>query len=287
MLFEFVSQYKCQIFMKQCKLECMQETSLATPNECVDKGSLHLRVADVLRDQITFGALTPGLRLNERVLCEELGVSRTPLREALKTLASEGLVELLPNRGARVMPMTLTDTAQTFEVLRALEGLAGELAGARASEDDVARLRDLHERMRACYQRGDRERYFELNQSIHAEILRLSGNAVLAALHDKLNLRMRRARYSANVSQPRWDRAMQEHDLILEALAAGNGKRLRSLLEEHLSNKCDVVIAALLASGTVSVMGVPTPSPTAPRGPAGARVTRARAAPSVAGKSAP
>ena len=287
MLFEFASLYKLQVLTKQCKLECMQETTLVTPNDAVDKGSLHLRVADVLRDRITFGALAPGLRLNERVLCEELGVSRTPLREALKTLASEGLVELLPNRGARVMPMTLEDTAQTFEVLRALEGLAGELAGARAGADDVARLRGLHERMRECYQRGDRERYFELNQAIHAAILQLSGNAVLAALHGKLNLRMRRARYSANVSQTRWDRAMQEHELILEALQAGNGKRLRSLLEEHLRNKCDVVIAGLLASGTVSVMEPPAASPASPRPAVGARSTRARQPRPAARGSAP
>ncbi|MDP1901492.1 MAG: GntR family transcriptional regulator [Rubrivivax sp.] len=263
----------------------MQETSLERPDEALDKGSLHLRVADILRDQITYGELAPGLRLNERVLCEELKVSRTPLREALKTLASEGFVELLPNRGARVMPMTLADTAQTFEVLRVLEGLAGELAGARADAAAVAELRRLHELMRGCHQRGDRERYFELNQAIHAEILRLSGNSVLAATHNKLNLRMRRARYSANVSQPRWDRAMQEHDLIIDALEARNGKRLRALLEEHISNKCDVVIAALLSSGTVSAIGTPA-APLKREDGASGRIGRPRAASSAAGHPA-
>ncbi|MEK7736379.1 MAG: GntR family transcriptional regulator, partial [Pseudomonadota bacterium] len=227
------------------------------PEETPDKTSLHLKVADILRDKITFGELAPGMRLTERVLCEELKVSRTPLREALKTLASEGLVELLQNRGAMVTPMTLADTAQTFEVLSVLEGLAGELACARADVTAVAELRQLHERMRACYQLGDREGYFELNQAIHAQLFLLSGNPVLASTHDKLNLRLRRARYFANVSQSRWDRAMQEHDLIIEALEAGNGKRLRALMEEHIRNKCDVVIAALLSSGTVSAIGSP------------------------------
>jgi DNA-binding GntR family transcriptional regulator len=242
----------------------MQTVSALIAEDSVDRTSLHLRVADTLRNRITYGELAPGLRLNERVLCDELKVSRTPLREALKTLASEGLVELLPNRGARVTPMTLADTAQTFEVLRVLEGLAGELAGARADAAVVAALRKLHERMRKCHQRGDREGYFELNQAIHAEILLLSGNPVLAATHDKLNLRLRRARYSANISQPRWDRAMQEHDQIIEALEARNGKRLRALLEEHIGNKCDVVIAALLSSGEVSAL-VTSPKPALPR----------------------
>ncbi len=220
-----------------------------------DKISLHLKVADRLRDKITYGELAPGLRLTERVLCEELKVSRTPLREALKTLASEGLVELLPNRGAVVTPMTLADTAHTFEVLRVLEGLAGELACERANAADTAALRELHERMRACYHKGERESYFELNQTIHARLFLLSGNPVLSSTQSKLNLRLRRARYFANVSQDRWDHAMQEHDQIIAALEAKNGKRLRTLLEEHIRNKCDAVLAALLAKGAVSALG--------------------------------
>ena len=239
------------------KLVCMQKRISTAVEEDLNKTSLHLKVATILRDKITYGALAPGLRLNERVLCEELKVSRTPLREALKTLASEGLVALLPNRGAMVTPMTLADTAQTFQVLRVLEGLAGELACAHADAGALARLRELHERMRLCHKQGDREHYFELNQAIHAQLFLLSGNPVLAATHDKLNLRLRRARYYANVSQTRWDHAMQEHEQMMEALESKNGKRLRALLEEHLSNKCDAVIAALLSSGAVSAIGTP------------------------------
>jgi DNA-binding GntR family transcriptional regulator len=228
---------------------------MAALEEPTDRTSLHFRVADILRDKITYGELAPGMRLTERVLCEELNVSRTPLREALKTLASEGLVELLQNRGAMVTPMTLADTAQTFEVLSVLEGLSGELACARADEAAVAGLRQLHEEMRACHDAGDREGYFELNQAIHARLFLLAGNPVLASTHDKLNLRLRRARYFANVSQSRWDSAMAEHEQIIAALEARNGKRLRALLEEHIRNKCDSVIAALLSSGAIRAIG--------------------------------
>jgi len=228
---------------------------MTTLEEAKDGTSLHLKVAGILRDKITYGELAPGMRLTERILCEELKVSRTPLREALKTLASEGLVELLQNRGAMVTPMTLADTAQTFQVLSVLEGLAGELACAHADETTIAGLRELHERMRACHKRGDREGYFELNQAIHVRLFALSGNPVLVSTHDKLNLRLRRARYFANVSQSRWDSAMEEHDQIIEALEARNGKRLRALMEEHIRNKCDVVIAALLSCGAVSAIG--------------------------------
>lgn len=232
----------------------MQNTSPSATEETPDKTLLHLKVAKVLRDKITYGELAPGLRLTERVLCEELKVSRTPLREALKTLASEGLVELLQNCGAMVTPMTLTDTTDTFKVLSVLEGLAGELACGQASAADIASLRQLHEQMRAHYRKGDREKYFEVNQEIHAQLFLMAANPVLLATRDKLNLRLRRARYFANIGQSRWDRAMQEHDQIMDALDSRNGKRLRLLLEEHIRNKCDVVIAALLSSGAVSAI---------------------------------
>jgi DNA-binding GntR family transcriptional regulator len=236
----------------------MQNAKFVTFEEVEDKTTLHLKVAQILRDKITYGELESGLRLTERVLCDELKVSRTPLREALKTLASEGLVELLQNCGAMVTPMTLADTTDTFKVLSVLEGLAGELACARADETAIASLRKIHERMRGHHKNGNREEYFELNQEIHALIFQLAANPVLVATRDKLNLRLRRARYFANIGQARWDRAMQEHDQIMDALESRNSKRLRVLLEEHIRNKCDVIIAALLSSGAVSAMGAPT-----------------------------
>jgi DNA-binding GntR family transcriptional regulator len=239
---------------------CMQKRVLVNLKDAADNTSLHLKVAEILRDKITYGELKPGARLTERVLCEELNVSRTPLREALKILASEGLVQLLQNRGAIVTPMTLAETAQAFEVLCVLEGLAGELACDRADERSIAELREVHERMRICHKLGDREGYFELNQAIHSSLFSLSGNPVLTATNDKLNLRLRRARYFANVSQPRWDRAMEEHDQIIEALEARNGTRLRAVMEDHIRGKCDVVIASLLSSGAVSAIGTPRTS---------------------------
>ncbi len=253
-----VYNLSCQISTRSFCTNCMQKVVTRSFEGVEDKTLLHLKVAKILRDKITYGELEPGLRLTERVLCEELKVSRTPLREALKTLASEGLVELLQNCGAMVTPMTLTDTTDTFKVLSVLEGLAGELACGRADEANTAELRRLHEQMREHYNSGNREKYFELNQEIHARIFQLAANPVLLTTRDKLNLRLRRARYFANIGQSRWDRAMQEHDQIIAALEARNGKRLRLLLEEHIRNKCDVVIAALLSSGAVSAIGAPT-----------------------------
>jgi DNA-binding GntR family transcriptional regulator len=234
----------------------MDNTSSATsasPEQAAERhGSLHTGIADTLRQRITRGELVPGTRLNERILCAELNVSRTPLREAFKLLAGEGLVELLANRGAVVTQLTLSDVTQMFEVLSVLEGLSGELACVRASAAGIARVRDLHTRMRSRYQQGDLEAYFELNQAIHRTILELAGNGYLSSVYDNLNTRLRRARYSANLSKERWDKAMREHEDILQALEARDGRRLRSILEIHLRGKCDVLIAALLARGLVS-----------------------------------
>ena len=140
-----------------CKNRTTDMTSLQhkpSSTEAENKGLLHAQVAEILRDRIIQSELEPGMRLTERVLCEELKVSRTPLREALKTLASEGLVKLLPNRGAIVIPLTLADTTQVFEVLGTLEGLAGELACAHAGDESVALVRELNQRMRECHRAG-------------------------------------------------------------------------------------------------------------------------------------
>src|SRR5690606_16710614 len=132
-----------------------------TPDEApIARRPLHDEVVARLRDAIIEDRLAPGERLNERVLCVRYGVSRTPLREALKVLAQEGLVTLLPNRGAVVTPLTVTELEQTIEVLRPLEVLAGELVVRRISAAGLAEIRALHHEMCAFHARGDLPNYF-------------------------------------------------------------------------------------------------------------------------------
>ena len=116
---------------------------------------LHAAAIDRLREAIVRGELAPGTRLNERVLATQLGISRTPLREAFKLLANEGLAELLPNRGAIVTPIHAERIAQTLRVMGALEALVGELACQHASDSEIANIRALHFEMRAAHARGD------------------------------------------------------------------------------------------------------------------------------------
>jgi len=216
------------------------------------RASLHDTVVDRLRDMIVEGELIAGARVPERELTQRLGVSRTPLREALKVLASEGLIELLPNRGARVARLTEVDVEEMFQVMGALEGLAGELACQRVTDDELAALRALHYEMMAHHARGDLPAYFKANQAIHEGIIGAARNAVLSTTYSMLAGRIRRARYRANLSPERWDEAVAEHERILETLVKRDGTTLAWLLRQHLRNKCEVVKAALAAAASTT-----------------------------------
>ena len=208
---------------------------------------LHEEATDRLRDLIVQGKLAAGIRLNERLLTAQLGLSRTPLREAFKVLATEGLVELLPNRGAIVSQMDPVRLSESLAVMGALEALAGELACRQASDAQINEIRALHYEMLAYHARGDLAGYFKFNQAIHMKIVKYSGNAVLYNIYRQMNGNVRRARYMANLSKERWDAAVREHDEILAALSARDVKRIRALLADHLAHKLASVLTALTA----------------------------------------
>jgi DNA-binding GntR family transcriptional regulator len=201
------------------------------------KGSLHNEAVARIRDMIMEGRLEAGSKVSEKDLCELFGISRTPLREALKVLATEGLVVLLPHRGARVARLTGRDMADLFEVMGALEGLAGELACTRISDEAVNEIRARHHEMLAHYTRGDRTAYFAANQAIHEAIVTAADNRALSVIYETMRSRTRPARFMANVTRERWDQAVREHGEILDALSRREGPRLRSILQEHLRHK--------------------------------------------------
>jgi DNA-binding GntR family transcriptional regulator len=208
------------------------------------KASLHHEAVARIRDMIIEGRLEPGSKVSEKDLCEVFGISRTPLREALKVLATEGLIVLFPNRGARVALLTGKDMADLFQVMGALEGLAGELACAKIADEAVNEIRARHHEMLAHYTRGDRTAYFTANQAIHEAIVAAADNSVLTATYESLRGRIRPARFMANVTRERWDQAVREHGEILEALSRRDGVRLRGLLQEHLRHKYQALIAS-------------------------------------------
>lgn len=203
---------------------------------------LHEEVAERLREMVIEGRLAPGTRLNERVLCELLRVSRTPLREAFKVLAAERLVELPPNRGARVVALARADVEELFELMGALEGLAGQLAAERRSQADLAEIRALHYEMMAAHARRDLPAYYGLNRRIHHAISLGARNAALAETYGGVNTRIQNLRFRSNFNHDKWDHAVKEHQAMLAALEEGDGPALRTILEQHLRHKRDAVL---------------------------------------------
>lgn len=224
----------------------MSATITPFPRQAPAPATLHEELLPALRALIEQGDLLPGARIPERELCQRFNVSRTPLRECLKVLAAEGLVDLLPHRGARIATLDDEHLAHLFEVIAALEAEAGRLACRRIDAASLAEIQGLHWRMYAHFLRAELPAYFTLNQQIHTAILHAAGNPVLLATHASLAGRLTRARYMSNRIDPaRWQHAMDEHDAILAAIIARDGDRLATLLATHLQNKRDTIMQAL------------------------------------------
>jgi len=204
---------------------------------------LHEAVVVQLSRMIIEGALAPGTRLNERMLCDKLGVSRTPLREAFRVLAARGLVALLPNRGAVVPELDAADIAETFEVIAGLEAMSGELACARVTDDEVNEIRALHYEMLACHAVRDLPGYYRLNHQIHDAINRAARNGVLRQMYTNINSRLQALRFRSNFDRDKWDAAVREHSSMIEALDARDGPRLGTILRAHVLTKCACVLA--------------------------------------------
>lgn len=211
----------------------------------IPRANLHAQAAQRLRRMLVEGRIAPGAKLNERELCEELEVSRTPLREAIKMLAAEGLVELLPNRGAIAVQLSEEAIRHTFEVMGGLEALSGELAAQRITDAELAELKALHFEMLAAYTRRDLSNYYRLNALIHRGINAAAKNPVLSATYDRVNARLHALRFRSNQDGEKWKTAVKEHEQMIEALAARDAKTMRALLSTHLQNKLSIVLEQL------------------------------------------
>lgn len=206
--------------------------------------ALAVQLADALREMILEGELIEGAKIREKALTERFGVSRTPLREAMKMLAAEGLIDLIPNRGAVVSPQSQAELSDAFPVLAMLEQLAGTLAAERASTAEIAQIVDMTARLRDTVSQEDRIAYFALNQQIHDAILAAARNETLTRSHATIASRIHRARYQANLTRTRWHSALGEHERIADALQMRDAARLGRLLHDHMMAKLASILAA-------------------------------------------
>ncbi|MDZ4792062.1 MAG: GntR family transcriptional regulator [Hyphomicrobiales bacterium] len=196
--------------------------------------SLHDELRQRLRDMIINGDLAPSTKVPERQLCETFGVSRTPLREALKVLAAENLVILAPNRGAVVAPIVLEELEEILPVMAALESLSGLLATRMMNNEQIAEVRGLHNELRLRYEEGDQKAYFATNRRIHDKIRNGAANELLTLHYNQVSYRIRRARLVTGVSQKLWDQSMIEHEEIITRLEARDEASLPVLLKQHI-----------------------------------------------------
>ena len=214
----------------------------------IPRAGLHEQVTQRLRQMLVESRIAPGAKLNERELSAVLEVSRTPLREAIKRLAAEGLVELLPNRGAIAVALSEADVHHTFEVMAGLEAQSGELAAERITEAELDEIKAMHYEMLAAYTRRDLPAYYRLNAAIHSAINSAAKNPVLSATYRQVNARLQALRFRSNQDGEKWRVAVQEHEKMIEALSQRDTAAMRAVLRAHLDNKRDVVLEQLHAT---------------------------------------
>ncbi len=196
--------------------------------------ALYQEVAERLRQRIFAHELTPGTWIDEQKLAEQYGISRTPLREALKVLASEGMVELRPRRGCYVTEISQQDMDDIFPLMALLEGRCATEAVRRAKPADIGALKIIHEQLESAARDGRIDAFFESNQEFHRKIQELSGNRWLLSVIQDLRKVLKLSRMHSLSLEGRLQQSLDEHRMIMAALQAGDAGRAEKLMHDHL-----------------------------------------------------
>ncbi len=204
------------------------------PGSGFDKKTLTDKVYESLREDILTNRLPPGQSLQEASIARALDVSRGPVREALRKLASEGLVNLEPRRGASVSSLTKEEFLDAYRVREALEVLAIQLATARLEAADIEKLTDLHAEMLRAAEGEDVERFFRSNSEFHTLFVDRSGNLILQDIFYPLMDQMRRYRLRSMNLRGGLMRSCEEHEAIIEAVRNQDAQQAARLLREHI-----------------------------------------------------
>lgn len=205
--------------------------------ERIQSQALYMQVADKLRDQIYQHELQPGDAIDEMALCERFGISRTPLREALKVLDSEGLIELIPRKGSFVRNMDIDELNELFPVMAVLEGLCAREAVEHCSEQDYKQLSTMHERLEDYVKEGNIDAYYEQNFVFHQAIQDLSGNKWLQRIIGDLRKVLRLARHMQLTIPGRLQASLEEHRQIMQAFSQRDAAMADQCMQSHLKEQ--------------------------------------------------
>ena len=196
--------------------------------------ALYTEVAELLRQRIYNRELAPGSWIDEMKMAEEFGISRTPLREALKVLASEGLVTMKVRRGAYVTEVSEKDLRDVYHLLSMLESDATATVAAQASADDVAQLQALHQQLVAAV--SDPDVFFAVNEQFHLQILALCDNRALTQVVSDLRKLMKLNRHQSLFKTGRIEDSLQEHHVIMQAIVERQPEAARAAVRAHFAN---------------------------------------------------
>ncbi len=201
------------------------------------KATYHVKVADMLRDLIMTGKLKEGDKINENELCETLGISKTPLREALRVLSVEGLIRLVPHRGSFVTKPTFEEIAEMFDVMSLLEGFCAREACQKMTQKNFVRLEKLHAKLEDNFEIRDQEEYIRTNNQYHSLVQKIAGNRTLNQIVNGLRKKILLYRFQSLNLPERFEHSIREHRDLLEAFRQRDQKRAEALMRKHLQNQ--------------------------------------------------
>lgn len=204
--------------------------------------TIRTRIYEQLRDAICQGEYEPGQRLQEMELVERFGVSRSPIREALRLLVSDGLVDEIPNRGVFVRSYTPQDIKDIFELRVLFEGYAIDMLRTKLTQDNMDELMQILERMEFAFERADVRAYMATDRLLHHRIIELCGNSLMLQLYQRIEGQIGRFRQDSVLRPQRFQDSMQEHRDLVRNLIAGNSLMAKEVNLEHLTHARDSAI---------------------------------------------
>lgn len=204
--------------------------------------TLHQEIVSRIRKMIQKGTLVRGQKVNEKDLCDAMGVSRTPVREALRQLTSEGLIQLIPHKGAFVSQPCMEEISDLFEVMSMLEGTCARLAATHMTDKDLRKFEDLHNNLETHYRNRDHEAYLKVNHDVHVFIQELARNRVLNDLINGLRQKVLLYRQRQLYQPERFDQSIQEHRNLLGAFRTRDPVSAEASMKHHLLMQCKALV---------------------------------------------
>ena len=201
------------------------------------KETYHVQVTDMLRNRIMTGKLKVGDKINENELCEIMGISKTPLREALRVLSVEGLIKLIPHRGAFVTKPTFEEIEEMFDVMSLLEGFCARKACSKLTPKDFDRLEQLHAKLEDNFEKRDQEEYILANNQYHSFVQKIAGNRTLNQIVSGLRKKILLYRFQSLNLPERFEHSIREHRDLLEAFRNRDHESAETLMRNHLQNQ--------------------------------------------------